>query len=189
MGARVTIAEWYERVNAAWPAEVPPLTDKEAVRALKRLYRFATGREILNRIEVTSGNRYTWPRDGVWYVNPDGHHGWSGWKSLVHDLAHYLHGRVLNPEERPHSRAHARLELKLAKEVARRGWLDGSLKPATPKLRLVTPESERERKIERRRAQVARLERKIKALTTRLRRAKRSLAGLERARAGTGGDS
>lgn len=179
--SRVTIATWYERVNAVWPPEVPPLTDKEAVRALKRLYRFATGRKLTDRIEVTSGHRYTWRRYGVWYVNPEGHHGWSGWKSLVHDLAHYLHGRVLNPDERPHSRRHARLELKLAKEVIRRGWLEGKLKTAPPKLRLVTPESERARRIELRVAQIARLERKIKALSTRLRTAKRSLAALARA--------
>lgn len=178
---RVTISTWYERVNGAWPDEVPPLTGDEAVRALKRLYRFATGRKLDREVQITSGNRYTWARYGVWYVNPEGHHGRSGWPSLVHDLAHYLHMKVFSPGERPHTRTHARLELKLAKEVVRRGWLEGRLKSAPPKLRIVTPEMAREKKIETRRAQVARLERKIKALSTRLKTAKRSLAALERA--------
>lgn len=179
--SRVTIATWYGRVNSAWPEPVPQLTGQEATRALKRLYRFATGRKLDKPVEVTSGNRYSWPRYGVWYVNPEGHHR-GGWRDLVHDLSHFLSSRELNPDSRPHSREHARLELKLVKEVLRRGWLDGSLKPKPPTLRVVTPETERELKIERRRKQVARLERRIKSLTTRLKTARRSLSALERLR-------
>lgn len=45
-----------------------------------------------------------------------------------------------------------------------------------------SPQHEREAKIAKRQAQVARLERKIKALTTRLKKARRSLVALERAK-------
>lgn len=171
-----TIAQWYERVNAAWPDQVPPLTDAEAVRAARRLYRFAMKRPCPYPVEVTSGNRYTYARSGVLYVNPQGRRR-AGWRDFVHELSHYMHRR-LYPGERPHSRTHARLEMKLAKEVIRRGWLGGALKPAPKPAPVPKPDD----RIERRQAQVARLERKIKALTTRLQKARRSLAALERAK-------
>lgn len=174
--AKVTIAEWYDRTNGAWPAQVPPLEDKEAEHAVRRLFRFATGRRLTMPIKITSGRRYTWARNGIFYVNPS-----KGWKSLVHLVSHYIHTRE-RPWARPHARSHARLELKLVKEVLRRGWLEGKLRPRpAPAPVPPTKDEKRERKIETRRAQVKRLDRRIKSLTTRLKTARRSLAALERA--------
>lgn len=114
--SRVTRREWYERVNAAWPAQMPELTAEEAIRAGRKLYRFALKRTFKGPVRVTSGNRYTWVRRGQMIVNPD-----QGWKGLVHLLSHYC-------ENGPHGGAHARMELRMIREVLRRGWLNGALK-------------------------------------------------------------
>ena len=125
-----TRKEWYERVNSTWPAEVPVLTADEAERATRKLYRFVIGRKLDIPIEITSGNRYTYARGGLnrrLYVNPGATRHGGGWKALVHDLSHWLHRKV-NYEDAPHDKSHARLELKLTKEVVKRGWLNGTLK-------------------------------------------------------------
>jgi len=117
----MTIADWYEKVNAEWPSPIPPMTADEAVAAAKRLYRFGMKRTFRGPVRVTSGNRYTWIRRGEMVVNPQ--HGWHG---VIHLLSHYCHSRR-HPDERPHSRTHARMELRMIKEVVRRGWLEGKL--------------------------------------------------------------
>jgi hypothetical protein len=119
--SRVTRAEWYERVNNTWPSPVPRLSADEAVRAGRRLYRFAMRRTFRGKVRVTSGRRYTWIRRGEMVVNPE--HAWHG---LVHLLSHYCHRR-LHPDENPHGGAHARLEIRMIKEAIKRGWLNGNL--------------------------------------------------------------
>lgn len=123
--SRVTRKEWYTRVNGAWPEQLPELTPIEAIRAARRLYRFVKGRTFpAHNVRLTSGRRYTWIRRSVMFVNPNGHENGSrrGWESLVHDLSHCL-AQHLN-----HGGEHARLELRMIKEVIRRGWLDGRLR-------------------------------------------------------------
>ena len=125
-----TIREWYSRVNSVWPKEVQKPTPDEAMKAARKLYRFVTGKSWDGEVELTSGNRYTYFRGGVMYVNPDGHgdhQHLGGWYALVHDLSHHFHWRY-GDGSKPHSRSHARLELRLAKEVVKRGWLTGTLK-------------------------------------------------------------
>lgn len=118
---------WYERVNKTWPETVPSLTDVEAVKAGKKLYRFVFGKTWSGMIRVTKGRRYSWIRRGEMIVNPS-----RGWKTLVHDLSHrfnyYIDGTA-------HGGTHARLERRMIKEVLKRGWLEGTLKtiPVTPK--------------------------------------------------------
>lgn len=162
--SKVTRREWYRRVNAAWPAKVPPLTDDEAIRAARKLYRFERGYMWEGRVEITSGNRYSWIRRGVMYVNPE-----RGWQSLVHLLSHYL-------APGKHGADHARCELRMIKEVVRRGWLDGKLK---------TPEKEPapEPTVDQiRAAKIQRLDERIKRWTTREKRAKTALAKLRRSK-------
>lgn len=127
----MTRREWYERVNAAWPAVVPPLTADEAVRALRRLYRFSHRATLRSRIVVTSGRRHTQRRRLVWYVNPE-----RGWTDLMHVLSHYA-------ERSGHNGTHARMELRMIKEVIKRGWLDGKLKPAPRPVAVRDPRAER----------------------------------------------
>lgn len=127
---KVTRKEWYRRVNAAWPEQLPELTPLEAIRAARKLYRFALGVTFpAQNVRLTSGRRYTYIRRATMFVNPNGHSAGSrrGWEALVHDLSHYFDSK-LSPETRPHASAHARLEIRLINEVRRRGWLDGSLK-------------------------------------------------------------
>lgn len=118
----VSRTEWYERVNATWPVDVPPLTGPEAVRAARRLHRFVRKRKCTLPVKVTSGNRYSYAHGGVLYVNPESRNHGGGWKALLHDLSHWL-----DPGP-AHSKEHAKLEARLVREVVRRGWLEGRLK-------------------------------------------------------------
>jgi len=117
----MTISDWYAKVNAEWPNPTPPISGAEAIAAGRRLYRYGMGRTFRGTVRVTSGNRYTWIRRGEMVVNPE--HGWHG---IIHLLSHYIHRRI-HPGDKPHSRSHARLELRMVKEVKKRGWLEGKL--------------------------------------------------------------
>jgi hypothetical protein len=136
----VTRRDYYARVNAAWPQQVPALTADEAVIAAKRLWRFATG-TTPHEVRLTSGNRSTaWigavhaRRVGasILRVNRG-----DDWKRLVHLLSHWAAyaapakalGAANASERGQHTKAHARLELRMVKQVVARGWLDGRLKP------------------------------------------------------------
>lgn len=135
----VTIREWYDRANAVWPEDVPDLSVEEAMRAARRLWRFGAGRTWTGKVEpVRSRNQYTWVRRGVLYVNHNkiewvpGHGDVGGWRSFVHDLGHCIDWWTgcRRRAGRPHSKQHARLEARMAKEVIKRGWLDGKLRKA-----------------------------------------------------------
>lgn len=119
----VSRREWYERCNQVWPDNVPVPTAEEAVRAARKLYRFVKGHKLTMPIRLTSGRRFTWAYNGVLNVNPNRQRndGEYGWHALVHDLSHLWGGG--------HSKEHARLEARMRKEVLRRGWLAGALKP------------------------------------------------------------
>lgn len=164
--------------KGAWPEVIPPLTEREARAAAKRLWRFAMGDDPCPGIEVTSGNRYTWTRwvrhngysERVLFVNPS-----KGWREFVHDLSH-LFVTLANPRERPHSKFHARFEAKLVREVVKRGWLDGKLKPeAKPVIEPAKPtlDDKRRKTLDQIEAGIARWEVKRK-------RAERFLAKLRR---------
>jgi len=130
----------YQRVNATWPAQLPPLEPEEAISAAKRLYRLAIGEAWKGPFRITSGNRYSYIRWGsggdgrVFYVNPG-----KGWHSLVHSISHMAFRR-LHPTLRPHDWRHAALEKELVNAVVSKGWLDGTLRRAqkpTPDLKAV----------------------------------------------------
>jgi hypothetical protein len=160
----------YFAVNTTWPRSTPVLTADEAVKAAKRLLRFALKRTF--EVKVTSGNRHTWVRYGILYVNPE-----NGWHDLVHDLSHFAHQR-LHPGERPHSRRHASLERRLVKEVLTRGWLDGRLKKA---VRLPKPKPDpRVVAYDRILVRIANWERKAKRAETALKKLNRQKKRFER---------
>lgn len=126
----------YDNVNAVWPENPPAPSPQEALRGARRLVKlaFALGREgqparkFTGKFEITSGNRRTWTRHGVFYVNPDyTRPGFRGWKGIVHDISHWA-GRKLYADFRPHDARHAFIERKLAEHVVLCGWLDGKLK-------------------------------------------------------------
>jgi hypothetical protein len=126
----------YGSVNGAWPPDTNDGRDlkptpQEAMSAARRLYRLGTGRAFRGRVRLTSGNRYTWVRRHVLYVNPDCRRG--GWHELVHDLSHYCHRKV-HPRNKPHAGTHAWIERNMIQHVVESGWLDGKLKrPAKEK--------------------------------------------------------
>lgn len=94
--------------------------------------------------------------------------------------------------QRWHGRHHARIQDRVFVYIQKQGWNEGSLsgqlqareEAATEREQKVkAAKNSSEYKIAMRQAQIQRLERKIKALTTRLKKAKRSLGALERAKA------
>ncbi len=181
--AKVTRNEWYERVNAAWgevnveralALDVAP-TPEEAVRAARKLFRFATGQTWEGPVRVTSGNRYTWVNGGALTVNPDRRGRYRGWVSLVHDLSHYLHRYHINPGVRPHTGKHARLEISLIKEVIKRGWLNGSLKAPEPVAVAPDQQAQRDREVA-----LERLYARRKAWKTKLARAENAIRRINR---------
>jgi len=153
-------------VNALWPKDVPPLTGDEALRAFRKLFRFAFHRMPWHPVRLTSGNRRTGRHGEAWLVNPEG-----GWRHLVHVLSHYA-------ERSGHNGKHARMEMRMIKEVLKRGWLNGTLKPA-PK----QPPPVIDQKMLRRNralAAVQRWERKLKFAQTMLKKARRRAAYYQR---------
>jgi len=177
--ARVTRKEWYRRVNATWPETVPALTAGEAVRAAKRLYRYVSGATWRGPVIATSGNRYSgwrWVKSeehGVrraLVVNPG-----RGWRDLVHELSHTWESHA---GTHGHNAAHARLEMRMIKEVVRRGWLDGKLKSA-PKPAPVAVDA-RAVKMERTAAAIERWEKKLRRAENALKKLRRRQRAYER---------
>lgn len=140
----------YSRVNDVWPEPCPHPTPPEALRGARLLVKLAwriAKHDIANfnarprkdqKFSLTSGNRYTAPRSGVWYVNPQGHH-FGGWKDIVHDISHWAFRRFWPHERRkngPHAFRHKSIEHVMAKHVVESGWLTGALKRAEPKAKV-----------------------------------------------------
>lgn len=170
-----TIRENYNAVDvrrpddgSIWPDTVPELSAAEAVRAAKRLFRYACGETLVMPVVVTSGRRYSYIRRHTLYVNPE-----RGWKNLVHELSHsfdqWVNGRS------GHNKHHALLERRMAREVVRRGWLDGRLKDA-PK-----PEpSADEKRVAAARTALDRIEARMEAWQRKSMRADNALTKLTR---------
>jgi len=164
-------------VNAEWPDSLPTLTAEEAIRAARRLYRFAMKETFRGKVIATSGNRYTWAYRGTIRVNPD-----RGWRELVHHLSH-LFDSWLSPATKPHASTHARLEMKLIKEVKRRGWLDGKL--TRPALRKAAKADVGTKKLAHAKVMLKRAETRCKRADTilkkwrsKVRRAEKAVSGL-----------
>ena len=162
----------YQSVNGQWPEgtnegrALKPTPD-EAVAAAKRLYRFAFKRPFRGKFKITSGRNYTWPRRGVFNVNPDQRKG--GWHELVHSMSHYATHRQF-PNAKAHGPQHAFIEREMIKYVIDSGWLEGKLKskrkpklPADPKA-----------------VRAARVAARIKAWEAKKRRAENALKKLQR---------
>lgn len=145
------MTERYQSVNSVWPegtreGRALKPTPQEAITAAKRLNRFAMKRAFRGKVKLTSGNRFTWVKNGVLYVNPDFRSGpprtladgtvvdpGGGWHELVHTLSHYC-ANILYPNHRAHDGRHAFLERSMIEHVVRSGWLDGKLeRPERPR--------------------------------------------------------
>jgi hypothetical protein len=160
------IAENYQRINATWGVDIPPLTELEAVRAARKLFRFTMRRTFNGKVFVTSGRRYTWIRRGNIYVNPE-----KGWKELVHMISHWCCHRM-RPEAKNHSKVHARFEQRMVKEVLKRGWLQGTLKTEPVVINSLD-------------VKMARLDKREREWLRRLRRAQTALKSIKRSKTAT----
>ena len=172
----------YENVNAAWPDECPVPSPQEALAGARRLVRLALTlgppnspklKASRHKFALTSGNRYTWTRRGVFYVNPDKPE-WGvgrGWKTMCHDISHWAHRRLYGGK--PHTSQHAFIERKLAEHVIQSGWLDGKLKRE--------PKDQPPANLQAARA--TRIEGRIKAWESKKRRAEKALKKLRRQQA------
>lgn len=116
---------WDRLVNSKWPPGIATPSDAEAITGAKRLYRKAMGKPWRGPVTITSGNRHTWIRRGVLYVNPN--YTWRpGWPGIVHAIAHYAHARK-HPGDRPHSARQAYIERDLTDYALANGFLEGRL--------------------------------------------------------------
>lgn len=172
----VAIKEWYRRVNEAWPEPVPAMTFAQGSNAARRLFRWALGETFTGTITETSGARHNKCSYRRIIINPR-----RGWKSLLHTMSHRC-WRMANVGEpiRPHERGHAKLELRMIKEVIKRGWLQTEAtqsKPVTPS----EPKHDlRVEKLIRTEALIAKWETKLKRAQTALKKLSRRKRYYER---------
>lgn len=126
----------YDNVNAVWADEAPLPSPQEALAGARKLVKLALTlgptavkpHRFRGKFKLTSGNRHTWTRGGAFYVNPaKTSFGFTGWKAIVHDIAHWA-GRRLYPDAKPHDARVAFIERTLAEHVISSGWLDGKLR-------------------------------------------------------------
>lgn len=123
---------WDRLVNERWGGQQPVLSPEDSIKAAKRLFRHAMGREWKGEVRLTSGRRYTWIRRGVLSVNPDmQQRDCRGLRAMIHDISHYCHSR-LHPSDAPHSRRQAQLEGRLVTYALNAGWLDGAVRRIGP---------------------------------------------------------
>jgi hypothetical protein len=120
-------ALWDAKVNDLWGGQQPVLSPEASLLAARKLYRHAMGKAWPRKWELTSGRRYTWPRSGVFYVNPDRRgFGNRGLRDIIHLMSHWCHRR-LHPGDKPHSIRQLRLEAKLTKFAIARRWHEGAI--------------------------------------------------------------
>jgi hypothetical protein len=162
----------YQSVNGQWPEgtnegrDLKP-TPEEAIAAAKRLYRFAFKKPYRGEFKITSGRNYTFPRWGVFNVNPDQRNG--GWHELVHSMSHFATSR-LYPNANGHGPQHAFMEREMIKYVVDSGWLDGKLRSKKKPKATVDPRTVR----------AARVAARIKSWEAKKRRAENALKKLQR---------
>lgn len=126
--------EFYKKhVETAWPDRVPKLSEAEAERAARRLYRFVFKKPCPLPTVITSGRNHSYIRSGKLRVNPE-----NGWKELVHGLSHSFYGR-LHPDRPGHSGQHGSLERHMVQHVLDSGWLEGKLKPKISSSKVIDP--------------------------------------------------
>ena len=175
----------------------------EAAIAVRRLWLHFAGRKAMRIlldgevrrtpiVEFTSGNRNSAAFGTHRIVFNVGH---LSWLLICHEVAHALDDLRRRQGRRAerhihHGKHHARWTDRLVAYVSELGWTRGELAHEIAMAEIAEAERVRkaacgpslEQRIERRREQVARLEKKIRALTTRQKTAKRSLAALERSK-------
>ena len=174
-----TTEDWERLVNSKWPENLPIPTEQEAVAGAKLLYRKGMGRPFKGKVKLTSGNRHTWIRGGVLFVNPDQRcwNGRGGWAEIVHHLAHYCQRR-LYPRAKPHSSKELYLERDLTDYALEKGFLEGALKKEPEKPVKLTASDKYGLKYEKTEKAICRANEKLKKLNSQARRTENRLKKL-----------
>jgi hypothetical protein len=118
----IEMADEYDAVNTAWPAEVPTITIEAALKFATRLWKAFAKKEGV-RLRRFHRNRRSWGST----ERTAARHA-SGWRCMVHDVSHLMHAAG-NPAASAHGRVHADLELRMVRYVVERGWLAPKAKP------------------------------------------------------------
>ena len=104
---------WYNKTNSTWRdigndhreqhGGPLPCDFNTAKRYVRKMWRDSMGYRLPYDIKQTSGNRYTWVRRKVLYINCD-----QGWREINHLFSHWIGYR--KNFSRPHCAEHACLE-------------------------------------------------------------------------------
>jgi hypothetical protein len=159
---------WDDAINAKWNGQRPVLSPEESLLAAQKLYRHAMGKVWAGRWELTSGNRFTWPKGAVFYVNPNRTRGERGLRDIIHLISHWCHRR-LHPADKPHSIRQMRLEARLTKFALDRKWHEGALKEKAKPLPAKPSQQEKAKRL-------VQLEQRLKRRREEFERAQRLLA-------------
>lgn len=162
----------YDPVKAVLPVPLPPITRIEAERAAYRLFMtFAPENKRYRYIPVTV--RRVWIN-----AKPHTYHARSGWARLIHDVSHDIFDAHY-PHKRAHDPLHVHYETEVAKHVVAKGWLEGTLAPPPPKIRIKVKLTSSD-KLVKTDADIKRWETKAKRAATALRKLRRRRAALAR---------
>lgn len=189
---------YYGKERARWPGltgHSARLSEAEALIAVAKLQRhFMSSRaraRYLRPIRVTfhgTGGSRAWA--GQITFAHESSHGCLNWLTVAHEFAHCWDIAMFPGHEfRRHDRNHAKLVDRACRYLTKLGWRTGELAHQVAVVRERRAERAKaaamppspDARIAQREAQVRRLERKMKALGTRLKKAKRSLNALKRA--------
>lgn len=127
----------YQEINDMWgqdPKTMRKPTGPEAIKACRLLIKegfraFGDGpkdHRVRQRrtFKLTSGRRSTYPRSGVWYVNPNERN--RGLAEIVHSVSHVIHNRV-HPHHAGHS-FHVSIERHLVEYCLKMRWIEDGFK-------------------------------------------------------------
>ena len=78
------------------------------------------------KFKETSGNRNTWVRYGVWYINSE----YNSWSTIIHKASHFIEYRK-HRVGRPHTLQQFRIEKECVEYAYKHKWHMGVLKKET----------------------------------------------------------
>ena len=163
-------SEWKKIYSETSQKELFIPSDQEAVTGCKRLFRKFMGYSFKNKIKIVRGNRYTWIRGGIMYINPNEKrwNGFGGWAEIVHSLAHYIGDEKF---DEGHSTKQLWLEVKMTRYVLKNKFHLGTLKSKPRKIPIVKDVDV---------VKLENIEKKLARWTTKLKRANTAIKKLNK---------
>ena len=152
-------------LKAGWPDQLPFVTRIEAERAERKLYaKFGALDNGRKRTKCSYGfGARTWV-----CLSGDTNSLNRGWRRLVHDISHDIHGWRY-PNKTPHGSFHSTIERELIDYVVTQtDWLNGGLRPKARTKPTV---------LDKRAQRLAKTQKKVALWTRKLKLAKTKLAG------------